>query len=291
MMIRLLLVCVTALVLASAVRAQTFAYEGFDYATSQSINGLGGGTGWATAWSTTTTTSFVSYTGSTSDPTGTLITSGNQVRTVGTTTFHELSRSTAVDLRTAPNSSLWISLTARRIDPFSSPTYGGLVIGNEVGSSAANTGRLFVGDPGGADTWAIERAGGGGPGQVSNHSVVNGAATLLVVNIQFQDNGPETVSLYVNRAPGGGTPPSVDAFLSNLDLNPSNGPVTNVSLWFAGSIYQFDEIRIGTSYADVTPTPEPGALLVVAAGVLSVGAWRRRRSLSRSGVHAPSTAR
>lgn len=260
---RILLAAFVLAVAPAVSVAQPFVYEGFSYPAGQSINGMNGGTGWANEWSTSSPNQFTVFSGSTSDPTGRLLTSGNQIRTSGSgTTHHSMTRTTAVDLRAASSSSLWIGFTIQRIDPFSSPTYGGLVIGNEVGSAANNTGRLFIGDPGGSDLWSLERA-GGGVGQFSNHSATN-APNLLVVHIQFQDNGPETVRLYVNRPPGGGTPASADAFLS-LDLNPSNGPVTIAEFWSSGSIYQFDELRFGTSYAEVTPVPEPATLLGIAA--------------------------
>lgn len=287
-MVREILICTISLVLAPTVLAQSLAYEGFDYTVGQSINTQTGGTGWANAWSTSSAANFTSFAGSTSDPTGTLLTSGNQIRTSGTASFYETSRTTSLDLRSAPNSSVWISFTARRIDPFATTTYGGLVIGNEVGSAGSNTGRLFVGDPGGANTWALER-GGGGVFSYSNHAVTANPS-LLVVNIQFQDNGAETILLYANRPPGGDAPASVDAFLGSLDLNPSNGAVTNLSLWFSGAVYQFDEIRIGHSYAEVTPIPEPGAILSIAVGLLTTGAWVRRFT-SRKVRHATATAR
>jgi len=37
----------------------------------------------------------------------------------------------------------------------------------------------------------------------------------------------------------------------------------------------FDEIRVGESYADVTPIPEPASILLLVSGL--VGAYKLRR--------------
>jgi hypothetical protein len=276
----LLLVLLTA----SVARAQLVGYEGFDYSTGSGLNGLNGGLGWsanpAGTWSTASP-SFAIDSGSLVPPTpaSSLETTGNRLTLSRTVPFTTAARTFGTDLRTLSGTSeVWISFVITRTAAATSGSYGGLVIGNEAGSDNTS-GRLFIGDSGAAspaaDSWSLERA-GGGTLAVSNHLIDNMPTALLVARIEFR-SGPDPVQLYVNQPPGGGTPESVSAFLGNLDINPSNGAVTDFGIWYGGDGgYQIDEIRIGHSYADVTPVPEPGLVIVTLGGML-LGIRRFRR--------------
>ncbi len=151
------------------------------------------------------------------------------------------------------------------------------MIGNSAGTSP-NSGRLFIGDLGSgdpSDTWGLERA-TGGAGTGSNFTVNQNPTALLVVHIQFgRTTAADLATLYVNPQPGGETPPTSAASLS-LDID-QNGPVNDVGIWYSGDAhYQIDEIRFGNSFADVTPVPEPGPVLALAAGVLAAVLCVRR---------------
>ena len=265
-------------------RAQVVGYEGFDYSTGSGVNGLNGGIGWSAtptgAWSTASP-AFAITSGSLIPPApaNSLATTGNRLTLPQTNPFTTATRTFGTDLRSLSGSSeVWISFVMTRTASATTGSYGGLVIGNEAGSGST-TGRLFIGDSGAAspaaDTWSLERAGGGVLSN-SNFSVSTFPTVLLAARIQFQ-TGADSVQLYVNRPPGGGTPASVDAALVNLDLNPSNGAVTDVGIWYGGDGgYEIDEIRIGLTYADVTPVPEPG-LLIATLGVTALGIRQLRR--------------
>ena len=275
---------VLVLLTSSVARAQLVGYEGFDYSTGSGLNGLNGGLGWSAApvgtWSTSSPT-FTIASGSLVPPApaNTLTTTGNRLTLPQTAPFTTATRTFGSDLRSlSGDSAVWISFVITRTASATTGSYGGLVIGNEAGSGSTS-GRLFIGDSGAAspaaDTWSLERA-GGGTLVSSNFSVSTFPTVLLAVRIQFQP-GADSVQLYVNRPPGGGTPASVDAFLGNLDLNPSNGAVTDFGFWYGGDGgYQIDEIRIGLTYADVTLVPEPG-LLLVTLGITALGIRRFRR--------------
>lgn len=275
---------VLVLLTSSFARAQLVGYDGFDYSTGSGLNGLNGGFGWSAApagtWSTTSP-SFSIDSGSLVPPVpaSSLATTGNRLTLSRTAPFTTAARTFGTDLRTLSGTSdVWISFVITRTASATTGSYGGLVIGNEAGSGSTS-GRLFIGDSGAAspaaDTWSLERAGGGVLGN-SNFSVSTFPTVMLAAHIQFQ-SGADSVQLYVNRPPGGGTPASVDALLSNLDLNPSNGVVTDFAVWYGGDGgYQIDEIRIGLTYADVTPVPEPGVLLAT-VGITALGIRRLRR--------------
>jgi hypothetical protein len=276
-MFRSLITLLIACAVPTGVLAQWTAYEGFDYPVGSALNGLSGGTGWANNWSTGSPSLTVASGSITPpSPANTLFTTGNRLDVPVTGSFTTASRTLSTNLAAVNGGDVWLSFVVTRTadTPSGSSLFGGVVIGNDAGSG--NSGRLFIGDPVSAsDVWALQRAGGGATGQ-SNFVVSDHPTALLVVHIVFNAGGADTVALYVNRAPGGGTPPSADAFLPTLDINPGGGAVTDLGVWYQGYGYQIDEIRIGTSYADVTPVPEPGLVLVVASGFAALRLLRRR---------------
>jgi len=107
---------------------------------------------------------------------------------------------------------------------------------------------LFVGKPGGGagDEYVLETR--GGSGQVSSgESAVVGRTALLVVKAEFLP-GNDAFTLYVNPRPGQ-PEPSSGTTKTDLDL----GTVSQVGVYSSGG-FAVDEVRIGTTYADVVPT-------------------------------------
>jgi hypothetical protein len=106
---------------------------------------------------------------------------------------------------------------------------------------------LFIGKPGAGanDEWVIENR--GGFGQVSSGvPTVVGQTVLLVVRADFR-SGNDLFTLYVNPAPGG-SEPSSNVMKSDLDL----GTVSRIGIYSTGA-FDLDEIRIGSTFASVTP--------------------------------------
>lgn len=107
---------------------------------------------------------------------------------------------------------------------------------------------LFIGKPGGGtpEQYVLEER--GGLGQVSSGvPTVVGRVTLLVVKAQFQA-GADVFTLYVNPTPGQPEPGS-NVVKTDVDL----GAVSRIGIYSTGA-FAIDEIRIGTTYADVVPT-------------------------------------
>jgi hypothetical protein len=106
---------------------------------------------------------------------------------------------------------------------------------------------LFVGKPGaGADQeWVLEHRGGFGQVASGVPTVVDQTA-LLVVRADFR-SGNDVFTLYVNPLPGGSEPTST-AIKTDLDL----GTVSRIGIYSTGA-FDLDEIRIGGTYASVTP--------------------------------------
>ncbi|MGC9451379.1 MAG: hypothetical protein ACP5I4_08025 [Oceanipulchritudo sp.] len=78
---------------------------------------------------------------------------------------------------------------------------------------------------------------------------------LIVVRIDFA-SGNDTVSMYVNPVPGTAEPEAADAVKANFDI----GSYLGVGFRYLNTML-FDEFRMGTSWADVTPPPAESALI------------------------------
>jgi hypothetical protein len=200
-----------------------------------------------------------------------LVTAGNRVVTGGKFSYDIRNLATALG---APGTTRYASFLLRRdtVGPNpvnNGPDYGGLVFGDEN-----NPNSLFVGKPGGGvvANYALESGNGGGQ-FASPSAEVLGTTALLVVRFDFAA-GSDTLSLFVNPTPGAAEPAVASAIKTDLDL----GTFVGVSISTGAlATWSVDEIRLGTTFADVTPVPEPGTLGLVAAGGLALG-WLRRRN-------------
>jgi hypothetical protein len=72
----------------------------------------------------------------------------------------------------------------------------------------------------------------------------------------------------------------------------ANGTISNLVIYSTGA-FSIDEIRVGTTYADVAPVPEPSilALLGTGAGAALALAWRRRNRSGKRGLPGPRRSR
>jgi len=140
----------------------------------------------------------------------------------------------------ADNTTAYISFLIQPSGPFSSQNeYFGLSFGG-----------LFVGKPGmNANLqYVVETFGGGG--QVpSGKPVLPHRVALLVVKIQFLP-GNDLVTLYVDPTPGQPEPAS-GVTKSDLDLGMVS--TIQISTGLVTSGVTIDEIRVGTTFADVVP--------------------------------------
>ncbi len=87
---------------------------------------------------------------------------------------------------------------------------------------------------------------------------------------------PDFASLGTGTAPTGGSGVSFSGLFSfpfeQVTLENRSG-VSNDTV-------RFDEIRIGSTWADVSPVPEPSALLLAGGGLAAAVGVRRRRVLT-----------
>ena len=145
----------------------------------------------------------------------------------------------------ADNTTVYLSFLVRPQGTLNDGVFNGF-FGLTLNGSLGND--LFIGKPGGGaeEQYVIETR--GGSGQVSSGTpTVVGRTALLVVKAQFLLGG-DTFTLYANPRPGR-TEPGIGAVKTDLDL----GVVSRIGIYSTGG-FSVDEIRIGTTYADVVPT-------------------------------------
>ena len=147
------------------------------------------------------------------------------------------------------NTTVYISFLLQPRGTLNSGIFGGF-FGLTLNGSLGND--LFIGKPGGGarEEYVLENR--GGPGQVpSGTRTVVGRTALLVVKAEFLP-GNDVFTLYTNPKPGGAEPASG---VTKADLN--LGAVSRVGIYSSGA-FAVDEVRIGTTYADVVPTRHGG---------------------------------
>jgi hypothetical protein len=246
---------------ASSATALADVYEGFAYPSGTSVNGLNGGTGWGGAWNNSftvadlTTGPGLTYQNLATTPGGSIAATPGQV-----VYFYR----PLADTYGADNTTEYLSFLLQPETGFG--FYGGV-----------NFGGVFVGKSGkaGVTTYGIE----GPVNDIDSSSVVATAGTtvFLVLEAQFLP-GDDIYSLYVDPTPGAPQPATPDAVKTDVDSGTSiNSLVIN-----NGGLWATDEIRIGPTFASVTPVattvPEPGSAVLLVFGILALALGARRRS-------------
>ena len=129
---------------------------------------------------------------------------------------------------------------------------------------------LYTGKPGADDIlhYVLEDR-GGALQHPSPIPVVIGQTALLVVKAQFLEQN-DRFTLYVNPLPGGPEP-----LVGTIKFDSNLSTVSGFTIYSTGA-FSIDELRLGETFADVTPAvPEPGTSVVV-LGVATLGLMRRR---------------
>ncbi len=219
--------------------AQT-AYEGFEL----TFPDYDGGNGLTGNWQQGGFNAFAANYGAaeTSLSFNGLQTSGGRIVGAAFPTINGAIRNLAQPIGT-DNTTLYLSLLVRPLGTLNQGVFNGF-FGMTLGGSANE---LFVGKPGGGlvESYVVEQR--GGSGQISSGvPTVVGQTTLLVVRAEFL-LGNDLFTLHVNPNPGYPEPTN-GVMKSDLDL----GMLSRLGIYSTGA-FAIDEIRIGATYADVTP--------------------------------------
>jgi hypothetical protein len=230
----------------STAHAVLTAYEPFNYAdVGGDLNGQSGGgsSGFSDAWSGNT--SFNVGSGSLLSPVTPFLTSGNSETAVAFGSNREIMRSLASPLGTE-GTTRYLSFLMRPEGILHQGAFDGWFGLSLRGSTNVNVVMTSFGDK-----YTLEV---GGTASATAINAVVGQTVLFVLRMDFTE-GVDPVRLYLNPQPGAPEPGLANASQINLDVSLIN----QIFLTGPGA-YSFDELRIGTTYADVTPVPEPSTL-------------------------------
>jgi hypothetical protein len=238
-----ILVLMAAAILSQPARAGQVAYEGFSQSFPIYANdGAGFSAPWVQGGFNAFASGYVANADSLSYP-SLLTGTGGSVSGGAFSAINGAIRNLAQPLG-ADNTTAYVSFLIRPDGTLSDGIFNGF-FGVTLNGSLSND--FFVGKPGGGalDQYVIETR--GGSGQVaSGASAAVGQTALLVLKAQFL-SGNDIFTLYANPKPGS-SEPSNGAVKSDLDL----GSVSKIGIYSSGA-FTVDEIRIGTTFEDVTP--------------------------------------
>ncbi len=215
------LVMVTLLGIVGIGNGSQIAYEGFNPSFPIYANS---GTGFSGPWSGPSDSSYTLTLNDRSLCYPQLQSSGGSVSAEGP---HSLAERSLSQLLGANNTTVYLSFLLQPQALNSGFSFFGLFLGGNQGS-------LFIGKP--------------GAGQVpSGTPTVVGQTVLLVVKAEFLP-GNDRFTLYTNPK-AGRSEPTNGVVKTDLNL----GTVSVIGIISANGDFAVDEIRIGTTYADVVP--------------------------------------
>jgi hypothetical protein len=254
-----LLVCILWLaIFAPRAFAALLGYEGFNYPPDSNLSSQSGGTGWAGAWGVNSSCTNIAGSLTYTDPLGnTLNVSGNSMYLFGgagtaNVSIRRTNSFTRGSSPSDPPSTTWLSLLARRAgNDIQRAASFQIATNNNSERLAVGKGTISVTPPG---TWSFLHG-----GDVSNSSFSTNACdvtTFLVIRLDHNPAGNDDAYLFVN--PVLSSEPALSDAAINYPGTAEYG-FTSVRLFVGYSSptsyaeLAVDEIRIGESYADVTP--------------------------------------
>jgi len=255
-------------------------YEPFAYTVAGELDGNNGGTGgggnaWGSYLGTANPQDYVIASGSLSDPTHTLLTSGNMVSTIAPGAGFDGRYFGYLPGQGNTGSNLFYSILIQPSNlgiTTNVANAGDGAFGLQLFGGGGQNG-VFVGVSGNNANWAL------GEGSITSASTVpavSNVTAFLAVEVEYGAS-TDTELLYVNPTPGAAQPGTPSATLVyNIGNQNGLGIAT-----YNGAEANFDEIRGGTTWAYVTPVPEPSAFVLAAFGIASLFGLRLRKGARR----------
>jgi hypothetical protein len=275
------------LISAPAGRAQLIAYEGFNYPVGQNLNTQSGGSGFGGPWVVASGTPLIQA-GSLvpAAPSAALTETGNSLIATppNAGVAVDATRVLGTPVTGTAGSSKWVSVVMKGPGLSGITAQGVLVVSDGSGTgfsitTGATGGGIAPNNPPASATWSLGDAGTGAAEATT--AVPDTLQSLLVARVSFSPAGFPTsdrIDLFVNPPLTGVPPASPTTSL----LVPHAASFTTLELDYASlngasTSTLFDEIRLGNTFADVTPAavPEPSTMLL--AGVAGVGLCVRRK--------------
>ncbi|HEY8428272.1 MAG TPA: hypothetical protein VIL20_07850 [Sandaracinaceae bacterium] len=255
---------------------QRLAHEDFAYAPGAPLLDAAGGRGFVGAWVAGGTNAFVQdnyvISGDSLVFPG-LATSGGRVQSPAVGAIAGLTRELEQSLG-EDGTTCYVSFLVRPEETVGDGAFGGffgLVLERPTEPE------LFVGKGGGSSLYALENRGGSSIVSTGIEATA-GVTHLLVLKIESFD-GADTITLYVDPVPGE-PEPATGIVKNDIDLSGT----TALTLYSSGA-FSLDEIRVGDTFASVTPVPEPSSAHATALVALLLLAGARRGAVRRLGFH------
>jgi len=225
------------------------------------LDGQNGGAGWDfVSWGQFLggATAFTNVVGSLADPSGLLLTTGGRETTATISNgfssagrYPHLTNYNGTAYGT-PGTTNYYSVLIRPESSVTPSNFWGLAIFASGGDSG-----VFVGKPGDSPFYALEyKTNNAFVDAFSTTPAVSDQTAFLVARVYFLPNGTEDeFRLYVNPTPGAPEPATPSAVVTNF-IGTQNGISIECGDNGSGETQvSFDEVRIGTTFADVTPRP------------------------------------
>ena len=261
-------------------------YDGFDYTPgSNNLNGQNGGSGFSAAWSDASTTDNISVTAGSLVPSATMragySTSGNK-------TASPTGAGANLDFTATRQMTTSINLDATSTTYFSFLVLGDwTTVGNSRGfnvgftSSATGLSTNAVTVKKAFNTTNLFAAVAGTETGTGISGGINDNQVTFVVGKLDTTNGADTLSL-ISYAGGTETVAATETWdISNVALGSLTGSLSHFVFTGrvndTGMFYNFDEIRVGSSWDAVT-VPEPTTWALLAGSLTALVVFRRRRA-------------
>jgi hypothetical protein len=268
--------CMALLLLTGTARAALLAYEGFDYPTNTTIAGQSGGSLWTNAWASGTSQGLATnvagslgYTdaeGRSLQTSGGSLIIGNPVGTTSTTANPNralnANLSGGTNTTAGPGRTNWISFLYQRLNFVPGPYFRQANLGLYEGG----TDRGGVGSPNTSSTnfhllslWGSGLHGNAFAFQSPDHPITPGTTYFVLMRIVADgttNNDP--CHVWFNWTNLLVEPSISSATLTNSEVNFSGVNILRLQAGNANSngsnaVWQADELRLGTTFADVTP--------------------------------------
>ena len=275
--------------------AATLASETFESYATGALSGQGGGAvdGWGGNWGPSITNPRADVVDTTSNPLVYPIPGGATIN----------GESNAMEVQLTGGATTALCARRQLLTPIAETFYVGYLVryvGTGTWAGANNTFTLHLGTNatqsavfnfgirGNGDTTANEfvlRYGTGAPvtGASTGGQVVNGTDYFLVARMNYAGGLFTSANMWLNpSAIDDVDTPSGDASLTFTAsfANPISHIFFREAVLEADDVLRADEIRIGTTWGDVVPVPEPGSVTLLSLGAAAL--WIFRRSHRRA---------
>jgi len=260
------------------LRGALLVYEGFEYTAGTSIAGQAGGIGFGSnTWTETETTpGNLDTMGTGSLSYGSLTANGNrlQLNTPTATGNSDQRNFTAQSGSNYPV--MWAGFLINvQAASLSSITNGYLQLRPNSGSGVGAYLGVFT-DGGGNKVFGIGSNQSGFTTAFSSVSLALNTTYFLAARVTWNLSGAETIDLFVNpNLDGSGLTPAIStaALSITLDRFARVGLVGGTT----GTTWNYDEFRLGQSFAEIAPVPEPSTAMLLGWTVAFSFLWKRLR--------------